>query len=88
MGSVGGVIGATADTTGHDLSRLRGPVLVPGVGAQGGRFTDLPGLLGPALRWALPSVSRELLRHGPAGASLRRAADRMRAEAESVLGRL
>ncbi|MGU3498984.1 orotidine-5'-phosphate decarboxylase [Mycobacterium sp. C31M] len=67
-GSVGVVVGATlADPP--DLSVLGGPVLAPGVGAQGGRPEDL-GRLG---RRVLPAVSREILRAGPDVAALRAA---------------
>ena len=44
-GSVGVVIGATLDQV-PDVSDLGGPVLVPGVGAQGGRPEALGGLGG------------------------------------------
>ena len=44
-GSVGVVIGATLAEV-PDLSGLGGPVLVPGIGAQGGRPEALAGLGG------------------------------------------
>jgi orotidine-5'-phosphate decarboxylase len=72
-GSFGVVVGATV-TEPPDLSGLGGPVLVPGVGAQGGRPEDL-GRLGTRL---LPAVSREILRAGPGIASLRAAAEKFR----------
>ncbi|MDV3124853.1 orotidine-5'-phosphate decarboxylase [Mycobacterium sp. 21AC1] len=75
LGSVGVVVGATVSDP-PDLSALGGPVLVPGVGAQGGRPEALGGL-GGAKR-LLPAVSREVLRSGPAVADLRQAAERMR----------
>ncbi len=59
-GSVGVVVGATLAQP-PDLAALDGPVLAPGVGAQGGRVQDL-GRLGPRV---LPAVSREILRAGP-----------------------
>jgi orotidine-5'-phosphate decarboxylase len=74
-GSVGVVVGATVSEP-PDLRELRGPVLVPGVGAQGGRPEALGGLGGAGL--LLPAVSREVLRCGPAVADLRAAAERMR----------
>src|SRR3954469_19067602 len=37
MGSIGAVVGATVGRTGHDLSGMGGPFLVPGLGTQGGR---------------------------------------------------
>ncbi|WP_395306794.1 orotidine-5'-phosphate decarboxylase [Mycobacterium sp. AMU20-3851] len=72
-GSIGVVIGATL-TELPDLDVLDGPVLAPGVGAQGGRPEDL-GRLGSRV---LPAVSREILRAGPDVAALRAAADRLR----------
>jgi orotidine-5'-phosphate decarboxylase len=72
-GSVGVVIGATL-TELPDLSALDGPVLAPGLGAQGGRPEDL-GRLGTRV---LPAVSREVLRAGPDIAALRASAERLR----------
>ena len=48
-----------------DLSALGGPVLVPGVGAQGGRPEALRGFGGARPGQLLPAVSREVLRAGP-----------------------
>ncbi|PRC43619.1 orotidine-5'-phosphate decarboxylase, partial [Mycobacterium sp. ITM-2017-0098] len=76
-GSVGVVVGATL-TDPPDLSALNGPVLVPGVGAQGGRPEALAGLGGAQPGMLLPAVSREVLRAGPDVAALRGAAERMR----------
>ncbi|WNG89866.1 orotidine-5'-phosphate decarboxylase [Mycobacterium sp. ITM-2016-00317] len=74
---VGVVVGATlADPP--DVSALDGPVLVPGVGAQGGRPEALAGLGGAAPGRLLPAVSRDVLRAGPDLAKLRAAAARMR----------
>ncbi|MEH3142079.1 MAG: orotidine-5'-phosphate decarboxylase [Mycobacterium kyogaense] len=76
-GSVGVVVGATlADPP--DVSALGGPVLVPGVGAQGGRPEALAGLGGARPGQLLPAVSREVLRAGPDPAAVRAAAERMR----------
>ena len=76
-GSVGVVVGATvADPP--DVSDLGGPVLVPGVGAQGGQPSALKGLGGAAPGQLLPAVSREVLRAGPDVAALRAAGERMR----------
>jgi orotidine-5'-phosphate decarboxylase len=47
--------------------------LAPGVGAQGGTADDVRKLFGGALRDVVPSVSREVLRHGPDVTALRRA---------------
>ncbi|ORV84510.1 orotidine-5'-phosphate decarboxylase [Mycolicibacterium iranicum] len=76
-GSVGVVVGATL-TSPPDVSALNGPVLVPGVGAQGGRPEALAGLGGAKAGQLLPAVSREVLRAGPDISALRDAAARMR----------
>lgn len=76
-GAIGVVVGATvADAP--DVSGLGGPVLVPGIGAQGGQADALSGLGGAAPGQLLPAVSREVLRAGPDIAALRAAGERMR----------
>ncbi|CAG7655319.1 orotidine-5'-phosphate decarboxylase [Actinacidiphila bryophytorum] len=75
LGSVGAVVGATLGEAGVDLA-VNGPLLAPGVGAQGATPADLPGVFGAALGNVLPSVSRGVLRHGPDAAALRAAAAR------------
>jgi len=84
LGSVGVVVGATA-AAGHDLSRLNGPVLAPGLGAQGATPADLAALFNGLERAVLPASSREILRHGPGVADLREAAKRSLAECRKVL---
>lgn len=76
-GSIGVVVGATLDEV-PDLAHLGGPVLVPGVGAQGGRPEALAGLGGARPGQLLPAVSREVLRAGPDPVAIREAADRLR----------
>ncbi|UNB49881.1 orotidine-5'-phosphate decarboxylase [Mycolicibacterium sp. YH-1] len=76
-GSVGVVIGATLSDV-PDLANLGGPVLLPGVGAQGGRPEGLAGLGGAAPGTLLPAVSRDVLRAGPDVAAIRAAGERMR----------
>jgi len=76
-GSVGVVVGATLSEV-PDLSALGGPVLLPGVGAQGGRPEALAGLGGAQPGTLLPAVSREVLRSGPDVTALRSAGERMR----------
>ncbi|MDQ2627673.1 MAG: orotidine-5'-phosphate decarboxylase, partial [Actinomycetota bacterium] len=61
LGSIGVVVGATLREV-PDLSALGGPVLIPGIGAQGGRPDELAGLGGAAPGTLLPAVSREVLR--------------------------
>ena len=77
FGSVGVVVGATLPDP-PDVSGLGGPVLVPGVGAQGGRPEMLAGLGGALPGQLLPAVSREVLRAGPEPAAVRAAAERIR----------
>lgn len=76
FGSLGVVVGATIGGADVDLSKLNGPFLVPGIGAQGGTADDVRRIFGDALPNAVPSVSREVLRHGPDVAALRDAVAR------------
>ncbi|MFM9033119.1 MAG: orotidine-5'-phosphate decarboxylase [Mycobacterium sp.] len=78
-GSVGVVVGATLDPAEvPELGGLGGPVLVPGIGAQGGRPETLAGLGGARPGQLLPAVSREVLRAGPQPAAVREAGERLR----------
>lgn len=77
LGSVGVVVGATLAEV-PALGALEGPVLVPGVGAQGGRPEALSGLGGARCDQLLPAVSREILRAGPDVHAVRAAAEKMR----------
>jgi orotidine-5'-phosphate decarboxylase len=74
MGSFGAVVGATIGDVDVRLDGLGGPYLVPGIGAQGGTLDDVRRIFGAATRAVVPSVSREVLRHGPDRAALRDAA--------------
>jgi orotidine-5'-phosphate decarboxylase len=73
LGSVGLVIGATVGRTELDLAGLNGPILAPGLGAQGGTPADLRRVFGESAV-VLPATSRDVLRHGPDPQSLRTAA--------------
>ncbi len=75
LGSVGAVVGATIGQTTEDLD-VNGPLLVPGLGAQGGTVDDVRRIFGGAARNVLASSSREILRAGPDPAALRTAAVR------------
>ena len=86
LGSLGLVVGATIGETGHDLSEVNGPLLAPGLGAQGGSPDDLRKIFGASLRNVLPSYSREVLGAGPDIASLRAAADRAVTACSAVIG--
>jgi orotidine-5'-phosphate decarboxylase len=76
MGSFGAVVGATIGDTVEDLD-IGGPLLVPGVGAQGGSAADVRRIFGAAVGNVLPASSREILGAGPARDALRAAADRV-----------
>jgi orotidine-5'-phosphate decarboxylase len=73
MGSFGAVVGATIQDTDEDLA-INGPLLVPGIGAQGGTADDVRRLFGDVLDQVLPSSSREILAAGPDTGALRAAA--------------
>lgn len=77
LGSFGLVVGATIGRADTDFSRLDGPILSPGVGAQGGTAEDVRRIFGDAARNVLPSVSREVLRAGPDPAAMRAAVLRL-----------
>ncbi|MFX0594906.1 orotidine-5'-phosphate decarboxylase [Melissospora conviva] len=85
LGSFGLVVGATIGDTGHDLSAVNGPLLAPGLGAQGASASDLARVFGTSLPAVLPSYSREVLSAGPDPAALRAAADRILAECRAVV---
>ncbi|MDG4798499.1 orotidine-5'-phosphate decarboxylase [Micromonospora sp. WMMD1082] len=85
LGSIGAVVGATVGETGCDLSAVNGPLLAPGLGAQGATAADLRVVFGSALPNVLPAYSREVLAAGPDPAALRAAADRVVAECRAVL---
>ena len=83
LGSHGAVVGATIGGTEEDLA-IGGPLLVPGIGAQGGTTDDVRRIFAGCLDLVLPSSSREILGAGPDGAALRDAAERA-AEAFAAL---
>lgn len=75
MGSFGAVVGATIADTTEDLA-VNGPLLVPGIGAQGGTADDVRRIFGDVIDLVLPSSSREILAAGPDAGSLHAAAER------------
>ena len=89
LGSVGVVVGATigaevVDRLGLDLD-VNGPLLAPGIGAQGATAEDLRAVFGPARGAVLPSSSREVLKAGPSVPGLRAAVDRTLLEVHRAL---
>ncbi|MEU9296367.1 orotidine-5'-phosphate decarboxylase [Streptomyces sp. NPDC048266] len=86
MGSFGAVVGATlGDLSTFDLD-INGPLLAPGIGAQGATPADLPVVFGAAVGNVVPNVSRGVLRHGPDAAALRNSALRYADEIRVAVG--
>lgn len=77
LGSTGLVIGATVGTAvrdlGLDLTAVRGPILAPGLGAQGATGADLRALFGTAFGQVLATSSRGIGMAGPDLTELRKA---------------
>lgn len=72
-GDVGVVVGGTHEH-GLDLSALHGPVLVPGLGAQGATPADVVARFAGTAGPVLPVAARSVLAAGPDVAALRSAA--------------
>jgi len=86
IGSIGLVVGATIGKTGVDLSNVNGPILAPGLGAQGATAADLKLVFADAHGALLPTTSRQVLGAGPTVAGLRDAAQRTVHEVRVALG--
>ena len=80
LGSVGLVVGATVGSAltdlDLDLAAVRGPILAPGLGAQGATAADLRRTFGAAYGQVLGTSSREILAAGPRAEDLQDAARR------------
>ncbi len=80
LGSVGLVVGATVGTAladlDVDLGAVRGPILAPGLGAQGATPADLRKTFGAAYPQVLGTSSRDILKAGPGVRGLQDAATR------------
>ena len=77
LGSIGAVVGATIELPSDLLQGsldVNGPLLVPGIGAQGGTLDDVRRIFGDAARLVLPTSSREVLAAGPDKVALHDAA--------------
>ncbi|QDQ97459.1 orotidine-5'-phosphate decarboxylase [Tomitella fengzijianii] len=83
-GTVGLVVGATR-AHGLRLDGFAGPILAPGLGAQGASAADLPGIFSGAAGLLIPNSSRAILRAGPDAERVRTAAERTRDEIEAAL---
>jgi orotidine-5'-phosphate decarboxylase len=85
LGLVGVVVGATIGPTTTGFAALRGSILAPGIGAQGGTAADLSAVFHDATEFVLPSTSREVMSAGPTPAGLRTAATRVLGEMKAVI---
>ena len=79
------MVGATIQPTDENLD-IRGPLLAPGLGAQGATPASLAKVFGTAVRNVVPSSSREILGAGPDPVALRDAAARSNDAFRTVLG--
>ncbi|MEV3860103.1 orotidine-5'-phosphate decarboxylase [Streptomyces sp. NPDC050095] len=85
MGSFGAVVGATlGDLSSYELD-INGPLLAPGIGAQGATAADLPSVFGSAVRNVVPNVSRGVLKAGPSVSALKDAAVRFADEVREAV---
>jgi orotidine-5'-phosphate decarboxylase len=82
---VGATVGDAVARLGLDLAGVRGPLLAPGVGAQGAGAAELRQVFGAARGSVLASTSRAVLSAGPDPVALREAADRATAQAAAAL---
>jgi orotidine-5'-phosphate decarboxylase len=73
LGSIGVVFGATCPTDGYDLKSFGGPILAPGLGAQGASVDDIAQRFAGYQDAVLPTVSRGVLGAGPDVAAMRAA---------------
>jgi len=89
LGSIGLVVGATigdaARDLGVDLAAVNGPLLAPGVGAQGAGAAELAQVFGQARATVLASSSRGVLKAGPSHEALVEAALSAAQEARAAL---
>lgn len=92
VGDFGLVVGATIGKDIADLAlapalaACRGPLLAPGVGAQGATYEDVARSFGAASPQVLPSTSRAVLAAGPQVAALRATVAGERDAARRALG--
>ncbi len=85
LGSVGVVFGATCETEGYDLRGFGGPILAPGLGAQGATVDDIARRFAGCADRVLPAASRAVLSAGPDIGAMRAAADDLAAACREAL---
>lgn len=90
LGSVGLVVGATVGAAVHDLGvdlpGMGGPILAPGLGAQGASAEDVRSVFAGALDQVLATSSRDILRAGPDVTALRARAREVAGEVAEITG--
>lgn len=86
LGNFGVVLGATRDRPAFDMTKLGGPYLVPGVGAQGATPENVGRLFDrcPA-GTVLVNVARSILNVGPERSALKDSAQRWRDDLSAAL---
>ena len=85
LGPVGAVVGPERGLPPLDLAAVSGPLLAPGVGAQGATPADVAAVFGACPDRVMPSASRSLLAAGPDTGALRDAAARLNEEFRALL---
>ncbi len=83
---VGATVGAAIQDLGLDLGGAGGPVLAPGVGAQGASPADLAATFGEVTGRLVVPISRGLLSGGPSLDSLRHRMMQVRVQMDAALG--
>jgi orotidine-5'-phosphate decarboxylase len=73
---VGATVGSALTELKLDLAAVRGPILAPGLGAQGATAADLRRTFGAAYPQVLGTSSRDILSAGPEPKALQDAARR------------
>jgi orotidine-5'-phosphate decarboxylase len=85
LGSIGVVFGATCATDGYDLKAFGGPILAPGLGAQGASVDDVARRFAGYQDRVLPTASRGVLGAGPSVAAMRTATAELVAACRTAL---
>ncbi|MEX3505922.1 orotidine-5'-phosphate decarboxylase [Corynebacterium sp. LK2590] len=79
VGDIGVVVGATLDSP-PELDQLNGPVLLPGVGAQGAGPDEVHAIVAGRSELGFANVSRAILERGPKVDDLRKAVETVAAD--------
>ncbi|MGI5170870.1 orotidine-5'-phosphate decarboxylase [Spirillospora sp. CA-253888] len=87
IGDFGVVFGATVNTDGYDLQGIGGPILAPGVGAQGATPTEVGKRFGSCRDRVVIPVSRAVASAGPDVTALRERIAGISRECREVLSR-